>query len=332
MRFCGSIRGMGIVAFAFRRRRPIVCCCRMHATEGKNALSSLHLAEEKAQLFSRLSEALFADEAAALSLRLPDTGECDVSGAVNEVEAPETSSSAEYCMEVALSPPPLLSSSSKGNEGHNKDGTRTNTAMCDSLSPTASFSCAMDELSMCLHRSDFSTALASAVRAFMSSDTSVMNRAASELILAGSDVKALFTDGTLRGVRMEHKCMSQCDFSTLSFLSVVATDVDFSRSLFYGVIFHDCVFVRCCFDGCVLKEISCSGNVRFEECSFRFASIGLRLPRGEKKAHVRVLFDRGDFDLADFDGSERLPANCFTNCYNTDLSAKFPLKAHGAMP
>ncbi|KAF5222299.1 hypothetical protein ECC02_004580 [Trypanosoma cruzi] len=330
MRFCGSIRGMGIAAFAGRKRRSIVCCHRMHATEGKNALSSLHLAEEKAQLFSRLSEALFADEAAALSLRLPDTGECEVSGAVNEAEALEAPPSAEHCMEVALSPPPLLSSS-KGNEGHDEEGPRTDAAMCDSLSPTATFSCAMDELSMCLHGSEFSTALATAVLAFMSSDTSVMNRAASELILAGSDVKALFPDGTLRGVRMEHKCMSQCDFSTMSFLSVVATDVDFSRSLFYGVIFHDCMFVRCCFDGCVLKEICCSGNVRFEQCSFRFASIGLRLSRGEKKASVKVLFDRGDFDLADFDGSGWLPAKCFTNCYNTDLAAKFPLKAYGVM-
>ncbi|PWU99728.1 hypothetical protein C4B63_8g501 [Trypanosoma cruzi] len=123
MRFCGSIRGMGIAAFAGRRRRTIVCCHRMHATEGKDALSSLHLAEEKAQLFSRLSEALFADEAAALSLRLPDTSECEVSGAVNEAEALEAPSSAEHCMEVALSPPPLLSSS-KGNEGHAEEGPR----------------------------------------------------------------------------------------------------------------------------------------------------------------------------------------------------------------
>ncbi|RNF12072.1 uncharacterized protein Tco025E_06533 [Trypanosoma conorhini] len=301
------------------------CHQRTHSTAAVDHLSALRPTAAEAQRFSQLSEALFADEAAALSLSLPGISDCEVTGAAAEEEAGEAQLSAEECMEVALEPPPPpLVSPSKRGEQQDEGRPQAGTALCAGQSSLPSFSCAMVELSMCRDAGEAATALATAVRAFMSSDTSVMNRAASELLLAGSDVKALVPDGTLRGIRMERKCMSQCDFSTVSFVSVFAAEVDFSRSLFYGAIFHDCVFVRCCFDGCVLKELRCSGNVRFEECSFRFANIEFRLSRGDNATRAKVLFDRGDFDLADFSGSDRLPARCFVGCSNTDLAAKFP--------
>ncbi|RNE95204.1 hypothetical protein TraAM80_10341 [Trypanosoma rangeli] len=323
MRWWGCWNVTWAASVAACGRRVMNSHHRLHSTTGIGTLSALRPAEEEAQLFSQLSEALFADEAAALSLSLPDISDCAVPATGAEEEAGEPQLSAEACMEVVLDPPlPLLTS--RGNEQLNEEGLQTGSTVCETQSSLPSFSHAMEDLSLCRDGGGAATALATAVRAFMSSDTSVMNRAASELILAGSDVKALFPDGTLCGIRMEHKCMSQCDFSTVSFLSVYATEVDFSRSLFYGAIFHDCVFVRCCFDGCVLKELRCSGNVRFEDCSFRFANIELRLSRGDKSTRAKVMFERGDFDLADFSGSDRLPARCFVDCCNTEIAAKFP--------
>lgn len=248
-------------------------------------------AERRARLFSRLSGAMFADEAAALSLPFTQN---------------DTDDASQFLPSSSSSPPDCESERVAESDG-------------DLLL----FSRAVRDLSVCPRAGNSPGALAAAVCAFIASDASGMNRAASELLLAGADVKALLSDGAIRDLRIVQKCMSQCDFSTVSFLSIHAEEVDFSRSLFYGAVFHDCVFVRCCFDGCVLKELRCSGSVRFEDCSLRFANIVLRVSSGGKAAPGRLVFDRCDFDLADFSGSDSLPARCFTGCYNTSLAAKF---------
>lgn len=267
--------------------------------------SRLSNAEMNAELLSRLSEAMFIDEAAALSLNLPPAGKCDDCKTTEGAQI-----SVEEHMSAALDP-------------------SSSTSFCSaspaSSQPPSPLAQAVWSLSNCSKADVFFGALSSAVCAFMGSDVSAMNRVASELLLAGTDMKAILSDGVICRQHIELKCMSRCDFSTISFISVSSTDVDFSRSLFYSAVFHDCIFVRCCFDGCILKELRCSGRVRFEDCSFRFANLVLRFLSDNKTANTDIGFDRCDFDLADFDGSDKLPASCFINCYNTHLASRFPV-------
>ncbi|KEG07646.1 hypothetical protein DQ04_09191010 [Trypanosoma grayi] len=317
------------------RRQVVRCCCYyrwLHTavTASSSGASGSGVSEEEAQLLAQLSGALFRDEANALSVPLPEisssTSGGNLMGLNDDTESWQTQLSSEDCMDAALDPLPQ-------QELHHDELKQGHQLQSENVSSggMSSFAHAMRSVVACGDSGNASTALAAALCAVMTSEATVANRAVSELLLRGTDVKAVLPDGTLRGVCIEQKCLSQCDFSTLSFLSVRATGVDFSRSLFYASIFHNTVFTQCCFDGCVLKELRCTGNVRFVGCSFRFASIAMRVAASEastaavtKAGSTCVVFDRCDFDLADFDGSDRVPARCFVGCFNTDLAAKFP--------
>ncbi|CBH12149.1 hypothetical protein, conserved [Trypanosoma brucei gambiense DAL972] len=301
----------------------------MHNTNGWLMIScrTVHITESEAQSLVHLSEALFSDEANALGVCLPDTS-LNLDGESGEGDLYTETLTTEKYMDVLVSSPTQIDTS--GN---------VSASSTDLMMPLTQ---AVQELKLCQQREDqraISAALSTAMCALMGSSSSPSSAAAAELLLAGADLKAIISDGTIRHMCIEDKCMSRCDFSTLSLLSVQANRVDFSRSLFYAAAFHNCVFRNCSFEGCVLKELRCLGDVCFDGCSFCFANISLRIPHekprrisvssaategvGRYSAEHAVIFNRCDFDLCDFDGCDTLPASCFTNCTNTHLAAKF---------
>ncbi|CCW64117.1 unnamed protein product [Phytomonas sp. EM1] len=172
-------------------------------------------------------------------------------------------------------------------------------------------------------------------------------QAATELLLRGLDVKALLRGGTLDGIRIAHKCLSQADFSFIQWRQVHVEGCDLSRGLFYGAIFGEEVsFTRCNFEGSILKGVMIHGNVQFTDCSFRLASLGLiykshlnedtdctnkgsslsSYRRSGKTRRTDLRFDRCDFDLASFEGSIGLnDSRIFANCFNEQNSYKYPL-------
>ncbi|ORC87619.1 uncharacterized protein TM35_000212250 [Trypanosoma theileri] len=325
------------------------------STGDKDKPSFTHMTEEEAQLLAQLSEALLQDEANALAVSLPENNSVDSNSNNSnnnnnnnnnsEGESWMTQLSSQDYMELAMNPiipqretPELQDGGNNNNkEKENNNNNNNGSNVLASSVEESSLSRAMRDVLQSSRSDEMSAALAGAVCAFLTTPATLVNRAASELLLSGTDVKALLSDGTLRGLCMEEKCLSQCDFSTVSFLSVSARSVDFSRSVFYAAVFHDSVFVNCSFDGCVMKELRCSGHVRFEGCSFRFAHIVLRgsslsspATAGKKREkRSGVLFDRCEFDLCDFDGSDAIPQSCFVDCVNTDLASKFPPRVNG---
>nr|CCC48767.1 conserved hypothetical protein [Trypanosoma vivax Y486] len=289
------------------------------------------VSEEDSRIFAQLSEALFTDESRKLSIELPASD-------LMEEDTGEVLPSAKYTDATALTTPHNLDSGKNvAVSGNTPAGDVSQPISAANTTPLAR---AVQELSHCAPE-HYSTTLSTALSALMASEPSLSNRAASELLVTGADLRAILPDGAMRHLEIRNKCLTRCDFSTVSLLSVSAACVDFSRSLFYAAAFHNCVFVDCCFDGCVLKELRCLGNVRFERCSFCFAAIALRgihksshtlcaQPRAAGNRTTRrwdggtVVFDRCDFDLSDFDGSEYIPACSFIDCTNTHLAAKFP--------
>ncbi|KAH9598519.1 hypothetical protein LSM04_002095 [Trypanosoma melophagium] len=330
-----------------------------------------HITEKEAQLLAQLSEALMQDEANALAVSLPENNSDDCNNQDNKKEKEEGSwmagiSSQDY-MDLTMNPilPQQQESglqsdemdkkqqeqegeeknkdiNSNTNNVNNKGHEELERSHAISSTEESSLSRVMRDVLQCRRTEEMSIVLSNAISAVMTTPATIPNRAASELLLSGTDVKALLSDGTLRDLCIEEKCLSQCDFSTVSFLSVNAIGVDYSRSLFYAAVFHNCVFVNCCFDGCVMKELRCSGNVKFERCSFRFAHMVLRLSSERtistskrsigitKGKSSEVMFDHCDFDLCDFDGSDPVPLRCFVDCCNTHLASKFPPRVNAS--
>lgn len=172
------------------------------------------------------------------------------------------------------------------------------------------------------------------------SPQSAAQQAALELMLEGADFKALLVDGTLRGMHLKQRSLRRCDFTGVSFQSLQADQCDFSRSVFYSGRFHNCTFHRCTFDGALLKRVHCTGNVEFNDCSFRHGVLALQHPswRPEKQkgagrpngAHT-VVFRRCNFDLSDFEGTRLLNvSSAFISCSNTETAANFPLRRPSA--
>ncbi|KPA86789.1 putative mitochondrial hypothetical protein [Leptomonas pyrrhocoris] len=186
---------------------------------------------------------------------------------------------------------------------------------------------------------------------------------ASSLLLAGLDMKAVLSHGELSRRHLRHLSLTRCDFSRVRWSRVTVEDCDLARAIFYQAEWCDVVFRRCNFTGCLMKDVRCGGHVRFEDCVFRLAAVGLRCHRGESanetplsndgKGKARdlmngvtnddrdsrgrrgvsgVRFVRCDFDLSDFQNSNGLndPAS-FAQCSNVHLASRFPLRARGGV-
>lgn len=172
---------------------------------------------------------------------------------------------------------------------------------------------------------------------------------ATELLLQGLDAKAVLDGNVLQGIRLRHKCVSQVDFSFTGWEGVHAEHCDFSHSLFYkGFLKGPCIFERCTFDGAILNGLSISrgeegeaASVRFVDCSFRRASLGLVCALAAEAASPSSssssssflgpygpLFTNCDFDLASFEGCVGLAGHpeAFQGCINVETAARFPLR------
>ncbi|KAG5476373.1 hypothetical protein LSCM1_04075 [Leishmania martiniquensis] len=177
--------------------------------------------------------------------------------------------------------------------------------------------------------------------------------AAAALVLPGLDMKAILEHGVLEHCHLRGLSLARCDFSLVRWSHVTLEDCDLSRSLFYQGELSNAIFRRCNFTGCILKGVQCSSSlptaIRFEDCDFRLAAVGLRCtPRTSKRAgrgadqrrHVGgstrcrdpfVHFLRCNFDLSDFQFSQGLDQSMFVKCSNTHLASRFPLRARGAV-
>lgn len=194
-------------------------------------------------------------------------------------------------------------------------------------------------------------------QATATADTASPLAEAAALLLPGLDMKAVLAHGELSRRRLRHLSLARCDFSRVRWRDLTVEDCDLSRCIFFQAEWHDVLFRRCDFTGCLMKAVRCGGQVRFEDCDFRLAGMGLqwcgrekarrteeragaktrdvhrsltRSPPREKRPGVR--FVRCNFDLSDFQFSSGLtdPAT-FAQCSNVHLASRFPLRAQGGV-
>ena len=194
-------------------------------------------------------------------------------------------------------------------------------------------------------------------QATTTADTASPLAEAAALLLPGLDMKAVLTHGELSRRRLRHLSLARCDFSRVRWHDLTVEDCDLSRCIFFQAEWRDVLFRRCDFTGCLMKAVRCGGQVRFEDCDFRLAGMGLqwcgggkarrteelagaktrdvhrsltRSPLREKRPGVR--FVRCNFDLSDFQFSSGLtdPAT-FAQCSNVHLASRFPLRAQGGV-
>jgi hypothetical protein len=78
-------------------------------------------------------------------------------------------------------------------------------------------------------------------------------KAASSILISGSDMKAMIPSGSLSSLIIKNKDMSRVDYTGMSFVETQCTDCDLSRSIMLRVAFHQSSFVGCTFDGSIFK-------------------------------------------------------------------------------
>lgn len=169
--------------------------------------------------------------------------------------------------------------------------------------------------------------------------------AAAALVLPGLDMKAVLAHGAITQRHLRCLNLARCDFSLVRWSRVTVEDCDLSRSLFYRAALDGVTFRRCRFTGSILKGVHCGSGgsatasataaVRFEDCDFRLAAMGLMCgdtgTAGTRRGPP-VQFLRCNFDLSDFQFSEGLgDPSMFVRCSNTDLASHFPLRARGGV-
>ncbi|CUG90285.1 Hypothetical protein, putative [Bodo saltans] len=139
-------------------------------------------------------------------------------------------------------------------------------------------------------------------------------KAASTILISGSDMKAMIPSGSLSSLVIEKKDMSRVDYTGMSFVDTQCNDCDLSRSIMMRVAFHQSRFVNCTFDGSIFKANSVKGQTEstvFVGCSFKFCMMdvselqvlhpvtgSVTPPQKWDRACVPLFFDC-DFEFSD---------------------------------